>query len=262
LVYLNSVGFKKFEDVSKVPWEMASFSENKIAKLIDKHSNGLKNYNLYQFSRVYPKGGRVDSSNYNPVPSWNTGCQMVALNYQTGDTEPLWLQRGKFLKNGSSGYVLKPNFLLDPDRDYDINTPNAKLSKYSKLIVEVLSARKLPKKGATGKTKGEVIDPFVVVTMHGVPQDCKEFKTTTIMDNGFNPTWKQSFEFSISCSPLAILSIAVYDYESLHKNQHMGHYAIPVESLLPGYRMVPLYDGNTDSHPLPNANLMLRIELS
>lgn len=34
-------------------------------------------------SRVYPKGQRIDSSNYNPVPFWNVGCQMVALNYQT-----------------------------------------------------------------------------------------------------------------------------------------------------------------------------------
>jgi len=36
-----------------------------------------------QFSRVYPKGQRIDSSNYNPIPLWNSGCQMVALNYQT-----------------------------------------------------------------------------------------------------------------------------------------------------------------------------------
>lgn len=34
-------------------------------------------------SRIYPKGTRVDSSNYNPQPFWNVGCQMVALNYQT-----------------------------------------------------------------------------------------------------------------------------------------------------------------------------------
>jgi len=34
-------------------------------------------------SRVYPKGQRIDSSNYCPIPFWNVGCQMVALNYQT-----------------------------------------------------------------------------------------------------------------------------------------------------------------------------------
>lgn len=40
-------------------------------------------YNKRQMSRIYPKGTRVDSSNYSPQPFWNVGCQMVALNYQT-----------------------------------------------------------------------------------------------------------------------------------------------------------------------------------
>jgi len=32
---------------------------------------------------MYPKGQRIDSSNYNPIQFWNSACQMVALNYQT-----------------------------------------------------------------------------------------------------------------------------------------------------------------------------------
>lgn len=40
-------------------------------------------YNKRQMSRIYPKGTRMDSSNYSPQPFWNAGCQMVALNYQT-----------------------------------------------------------------------------------------------------------------------------------------------------------------------------------
>lgn len=40
-------------------------------------------YNKRQMSRIYPKGTRMDSSNYSPQPFWNVGCQMVALNYQT-----------------------------------------------------------------------------------------------------------------------------------------------------------------------------------
>lgn len=40
-------------------------------------------YNKKQLSRIYPKGTRVDSSNYMPQLFWNVGCQMVALNFQT-----------------------------------------------------------------------------------------------------------------------------------------------------------------------------------
>lgn len=40
-------------------------------------------YNKRQMSRVYPKGTRMDSSNFMPQMFWNAGCQMVALNFQT-----------------------------------------------------------------------------------------------------------------------------------------------------------------------------------
>ena len=52
-----------------------------------------------QLSRVYPKGTRFDSSNYDPVMFWNFGCQMVALNYQTPDRS-MQIERGTFLDNG------------------------------------------------------------------------------------------------------------------------------------------------------------------
>jgi len=42
-------------------------------------------YNSWQISRTYPKGARLHSENYNPIPCWNSGCQMVALNFQTPD---------------------------------------------------------------------------------------------------------------------------------------------------------------------------------
>lgn len=34
---------------------------------------------LTLFHRIYPKGTRFDSSNYDPVPFWNVGAQFVAL---------------------------------------------------------------------------------------------------------------------------------------------------------------------------------------
>ena len=36
-----------------------------------------------QFVRTYPSGAKVDSANYDPIPLWNNGIQMVALNVQT-----------------------------------------------------------------------------------------------------------------------------------------------------------------------------------
>lgn len=53
---------------------------------------------------------------------WNSGSQMVALNYQTGD-KPMQLNQAKFRDNGNCGYLLKPEFMFRDEFDpYDKNT--------------------------------------------------------------------------------------------------------------------------------------------
>ena len=65
-------------------YEMSSISESKIDKYTNaKNSARFNLYNHNQFTRVYPKGTRVDSTNYDPTMMWNCGVQMCALNYQT-----------------------------------------------------------------------------------------------------------------------------------------------------------------------------------
>ena len=65
---------------------MSSFVETKIEKLVRNKIQAAPFvvYSKRQISRVYPKGQRMDSSNYDPLPMWNAGSQMVSLNYQTG----------------------------------------------------------------------------------------------------------------------------------------------------------------------------------
>ena len=67
-------------------YQMSSFVETRIEKIVkNKYQAGMfVAYSGRQMSRVYPKGQRMDSSNYDPLPMWNAGCQMVSLNYQTG----------------------------------------------------------------------------------------------------------------------------------------------------------------------------------
>ena len=67
-------------------YHMSSFVETRIEKVVkSRNQAGLfVNYSNRQLSRVYPKGQRMDSSNFDPLPMWNAGCQMVSLNYQTG----------------------------------------------------------------------------------------------------------------------------------------------------------------------------------
>ena len=64
--------------------EIRSFVENKTPAK-SKSKEFLK-YNRKALSRIYPKGQRMDSSNYDPYPLWLCGCHMVSLNFQTAGT--------------------------------------------------------------------------------------------------------------------------------------------------------------------------------
>lgn len=60
---------------------MSSFNEAKGEKLINTQGPFLHKYNLKQFTRVYPNGMRVDSSNFDPIKFWNNSIQMVRVNF-------------------------------------------------------------------------------------------------------------------------------------------------------------------------------------
>ncbi len=72
----------------------------------------LMKFQTRHFTRIYPSGARIDSSNYDPVAAFNIGSQIVALNFQTFD-HSMQVNYGKFQQNGgvASGYVLKPAWM-------------------------------------------------------------------------------------------------------------------------------------------------------
>jgi len=50
--------------------------------------------------------------------------------------------------------------------------------------------------------KGEIIDPFVEIEFLVPGADVIKKRTTTIADNGFNPTWQEKLTFIIDCEYL------------------------------------------------------------
>lgn len=58
-------------------------------------ANDYIRHNTDKLSRIYPGALRTDSSNYNPVPLWNVGCQigkdMNLDTHHTSDTDEIWI---------------------------------------------------------------------------------------------------------------------------------------------------------------------------
>jgi len=192
---------------------------------------------------------RVDSSNYDPVISWNCGAQIVALNYQTG-SEPTWTNDGKFLDNGRSGYVLKPHYMRDIKAPFN---PAAKAKVTKHVELNIISGWQLPKVSSKEKEekkngKGEVIDPYVKVSINGLPSDKRSVKTKVVKNNGFNPVWKADFKLPLVNIDLATVTFIVSDSDLVSKDDFIAQYSLPLSSLRDGFRVVPLKDKHGMEH--------------
>lgn len=262
--YVSSVGFKGFEHAKQNYkfHQMSSFVESKMASLMTNSGSDFVEYNKRQLSRIYPAGGRVDSSNYNPQQAWNAGCQIVALNYQT-DSEPMHLNQGKFRVNGRAGYILKPKHLRDPSFNFNPHTKTEipGIEKI-KIFIKVISGQQLPKPAGTkgeAKVKGEVIDPYVKVDFHGIPADTASFKTKVVKDNGFNPMWKETFEKELLMPELAMIRFVVFDEDVGSRDDFIGQFSLPFTSVRPGYRHIHLLGNKGES--LGYASLFVHISI-
>jgi len=260
ITYLASTAFKTFEaSAAASACNISSFDEGKGEGIIKDNPAGWIAHNLHQTSRIYPAGTRVGSSNYDPHPFWTVGCQVVALNYQKSSAS-MWALQGMFERNGHTGYVLKPAILRDLSLGWVPNKPSPN-SRVRKLTVKVLDARMLPKVTVDhkGKNKGEVVDPYVRISVNGVPADVKSVKTKTIDDNGFNPEWHQAFDFTLTTSELATLTFSVEDSD-LVGSDNIAHWSAPVEALRPGLRCLNLVDERFRSLKL--ANVMVELAMA
>eukprot|EP01116_Phalansterium_solitarium_P012906 TRINITY_DN2962_c0_g1_i1.p1 TRINITY_DN2962_c0_g1~~TRINITY_DN2962_c0_g1_i1.p1 ORF type:complete len:707 (-),score=248.02 TRINITY_DN2962_c0_g1_i1:579-2699(-) len=243
------VKFKALADIKDSdPWIMGNMSELALNKWITNSPAELVEYNSRHLCRIYPRGLRVNSSNFDPQPAWVHGCAIVALNYQTGG-EPMFVNNAKFLDNGMCGYVLKPPHLRHPSAFKPAN------SVVQTLVLTVISARRLPK--ASGTEQGSVVDPYVRVSISGVPDDCRVCSTRAIFNNGFNPVWEQTFEFPLRVPEMAVLMFVVKDKDNF-SDDFIGQYALPVSCVRPGYRAVPLK--NHRGRPLPKGSLFVKVE--
>ena len=65
------------------PEHIFSLSENTANKILKQTMMDLIKHNRSHLVRVYPKGTRIGSTNYEPHRYWSAGCQLVALNWQT-----------------------------------------------------------------------------------------------------------------------------------------------------------------------------------
>ncbi|KAG2469835.1 PLCG2 phosphodiesterase, partial [Polypterus senegalus] len=227
--------------------EVRSFVETKAPT--ERRREFLR-YNCKALSRIYPKGQRVDSSNYDPYIFWMCGCQMVALNFQTAD-KSTQLNNAIFRLNGKSGYILQPEVLRGDHYD-QFHDKNVKL----KIRLKVIAARHLPKTGRS------IVSPFVEVELCENSNEENRYKTLVKKDNGLNPIWPappEMAEFDVRDPNLAFLRFVINEEDVFSDPNFLAQATFPVKGLKTGYRSVPLENGFSENLEL--AALLVYIEI-
>ncbi|KIY42849.1 PLC-like phosphodiesterase [Fistulina hepatica ATCC 64428] len=287
----------KFRGINKkeeyAPEHMFSLSErviNRILKSPDETYSLIKHCRDHMV-RVYPKGIRVTSTNYEPHRFWAAGAQLVALNWQTFD-DGYMMNNAMFQRNDGLGYVLKPRALR-------CNTPSCKalLSRKTlhNLKITIISAQQLPRprdsSGKDGFEKGKaaIIDPFVELSVFtpdwdnrlsgspphsqvdveaprdrsgSVSSQPRRYRTSVVKNNGFNPVWEESFCLPFLCQggmmDLVFLKILI-KREDKEDEEPVALHCSSLGSLARGYRHLPLYDAQLSQYLF--ATLFVKIEV-
>jgi inactive phospholipase C-like protein 2 len=113
----------------------------------------------------------------------------VALNFQTPG-QMMDLYDGRFRQNGGCGYVLKPSVMREEISFFSANvrdlvpgvapqTLHIKVSQNLKKLgkkfmifsLQIISGQQLPRPRGS-MAKGDVIDPYIVIQLFGIPADC------------------------------------------------------------------------------------------
>ncbi|KAG1789657.1 PLC-like phosphodiesterase [Suillus plorans] len=265
LVYTVGVkcrGINKKEHYA--PEHMFSLSEKTANKMVKHGMVDLIKHNRTHLVRIYPKGLRVNSSNYLPHRYWTAGAQLVAINWQTFDLGYM-INHAMFQRNGRAGYVLKPLALRMHDKDL--------LSRHTQhsLDIVVISAQQLPRpKDSLGHEimDKSTVDPYVEVSIHvpdwphasyhssssstttspsstGSTGRLLSRRTNSVKNNGFNPVWQEVLSLPFDCVgdmfDLIFVRFAVRR-DGDNDEEPIAVYCVSLGSLAMGYRHLPLHD--------------------
>jgi len=234
-----------------------SLSEQQLEKAVATYAKEIVRFTQRNILRVYPKGTRIDSSNYNPLIGWTHGAQMVAFNMQ-GYGRSLWLMQGMFKANGGCGYIKKPDFLLTTGPHNEVFDPKVKLPVKKTLKVTVYMGEGWYYDFR--HTHFDAYSPpdfYARVGIAGVPVDTIMKKTKTLEDN-WVPNWNEEFEFPLTVPELALLRIEVHEYDMSEKDDFGGQACLPVSELRSGIRAVSLHSHKGEKYN--SVKLLMRFE--
>ncbi len=242
MTFLHTTKHKNWEKSLQLPsTHVHSFAEILLEEMAGKsreeHMVNLKKFTTAHLCRSF-KSWKENTTDLNSDPLFQMalGCQLVALNYGTFD-DHLLKADGRFRRNGSSGYTLKPEFLRLDDSIKE---------KPESWKINVLCGSYLPSPDSKRYHSGSsFINPFVKIHIYGGDQGKRKGEHTTkvVEKNGLNPVFDDLMGviFKATNPSLAIITFTVWN-KTEDGEEFIAASSMPVSCIREGYRSVPLFD--------------------
>lgn len=294
-VYTRGVKFSDWKSAdSRSSNHVYSFNENTFNNKIKTPEGkmALEKHNTKCLMRVYPRGSRIYSSNFDPLQFWRRGVQMAATNWQTYDLGTQINDAMFAAGTDRTGYVLKPQELRRFfGSDSGGSMRKRKLEKQTvSFSVDIISAQYL--EAPTDLRSDTDMNPYVELEVFRADDKDKDLKgsdqvsadpparngragagsrvrkrTKIEAGNGFDPVFDEwgtettNITLTTKYPSLVFLRWTVWnspDGRNLSNNKEpMASFTAKLTSLEQGFRQLPLYNKRGE---LLHSKLFCRIQ--
>ena len=231
---------KQIDELKYQPWEFVTLKSDKIIKYSKNFETRkqLIQFNQHCLMKAYPQ--KFDSSNYDIIKCWLTGCQCAAINIQATEDDFTLFDKIFFKQNQNKGYVLKPQKLL-PSKNIEFETYEKRCKTIRLKIISVFNMVKLINVSKSKIKKDKQIS-FEVYSLDAVNLEEKNYFQFKLTGGVIFPQINKDDSdmlFDVFDRDFGCIMIKIKYDEKL-----IGRGCVPFGFYNVGYRRIPLYDNN------------------
>ncbi|KIM44041.1 hypothetical protein M413DRAFT_443101 [Hebeloma cylindrosporum] len=194
------------QQISDPPNVLINISESKILTLLPTSLVSLITHSTRHLRRIFPKGTRIGSSNFDPLTFWRNGSQVASLNWQVYDRG---MQVNEAMFVGTPGWVAKPRHMRTGDPE-ETKPPGGR----EKLVGEIVGVSSLPApNGRAGKKFSTYVRAQLFHASGDLEWRSKSIKTQHSIETGANVVWQSQFEWEYENDELAFLRLLILEDE-------------------------------------------------